>query len=154
MVKSIGEFGKLAVKIFNNNAHIYHQNMAAVVGGQLAVLTPIKSGLSTGNWSITANSPDLTPKHRFDESIGATPTKKRLIKESKVNSPKQDLYISNAVQSQEGGNERGTSKPFTGEGYILKLDIGASSQAPFGMMGPTLARAQVLSKKAVRGNLS
>jgi len=153
MVKSFADFGKIAVKIFNNNSHIYHQNMAAIVGGELAFLNPIDSGLSTGNWNIAAGSPDLTPRHRFDNSISATPTKKRLIKESKSNSPKQDLYISNAVQSQEDGNELGTTKPFTGEGYINQLNEGSSRKAPLGMTGPTLARAHVLSKKALKGKL-
>ncbi len=136
-VRSFKEFGKIVDQVFEQNAVNYQQDFTTEIGGDIAMLTPIDTGKPTGNWKGSVNSPDLSSRNVFDQSVSANPTKRAI--EAAISGSKlgDTLYVSNAVKG-EGG-----------EGYIVGLENGKSRQAPHGMLLINVARAKVISKRAL-----
>lgn len=137
-IKSFKEFSNIVDKVFEQNAVNYQQDFTTEIGGDIAMLTPIDTGKATGNWKGSVNSPDLSSRNVFDQSVSANPTKKAI--ESDISGSKfgDTLYISNGVKGEEG------------EGYIIGLENGKSRQAPHGMVLINIARAEAISKRALK----
>lgn len=138
-LKSFSQFNKIVKKVFESNAVNFQQDFTSMTGGEIAEKTPIKTGKATGNWTGSINSSNTTDKRIFDRSISASPTKKKIqfqVSKSKLG---DDLYISNGVKGADDGG-----------GYIIQLEHGKSNQAPNGMALITVARSNIIAKKALK----
>jgi hypothetical protein len=143
-LKSFADFNKIVKDVYQNNAKNYQQDFTTEMGGEIAKLTPVDTGRATANWTGSINEPNVTPKIVTDQSFSAQPTKQRI--QIAVGSSKygDDLYLANGVQGQ---NDNGS---LTGDGYIIQLEQGKSKKAPNGMVEINLARAKVISERALK----
>ena len=118
-LKHFSEFNKIVKKIAKNNTLQYHKDFTTELGGEVARMTPVDTGRATANWTGSINSPDTSPKKKYDTSASSTPTKK-VIREAFESAKNNDvLYVSNGVQDEDNG-----------EGYIQFLNEG-NECAPF-----------------------
>ena len=127
------------------NATALRDEFSASMLQTIARDTPVDTGRATGNWTAQGGSPDLTPKKHQDRSKSATVTRQRAEKAIRKSSPKDPIFITNAVQGiDDSGN-------FTGEGYIIGLERGKSIQAAPGMMfNNNVALANPIDDNAAR----
>lgn len=100
--------------------------------------TPVKDGHATGNWVLKGGSPNLTHVTFTDKTVTASPTTNRAREAYKGINIKDPVYISNAVQGENG------------EGYIIGLEHGKSKQAPNGMFKINVVQAAAISKQAIK----
>jgi len=106
------------------NGVALQRKIAVEVLSRVATLTPVDTGRATANWRAKLNSAeDRVFPFSFDRGMIPTTTINRgreVLNNAKVG---DTMYISNSVQgnASEGG-------------YILKLENGASPQAPHGMV--------------------
>jgi hypothetical protein len=107
-------------------------------------LTPIDTGRATANWTGSVNVPNTSPKKKYDKTFSADPTKQAIQKAVSRSKFGDTIYISNGVQGEDDNGA------LTGEGYIIGLENGQSKQAPKGMVLINIARADVLSKRALK----
>lgn len=83
--------------------------------------TPVDTGRATANWKAGVNEEPRPNDSLFDKSPAATATSNRAKKALDKVNVKDEIYIKNAVRSDDEG------------GYIIKLEHGGSKQAPTGM---------------------
>lgn len=142
-LKTFAEFDKIVKKVFKQNAVNYQQDFTSILGGDIAMLTPVDTGRATANWSGSINTPDVSDKTKHDQSFSANPTEQAIAKSISGSKYKDTLYLSNGVQ---GVDDAGNT---TGSGYIIQLENGKSKQAPKGMVLINIARSKITSKEAL-----
>jgi len=142
MAKTFKSAFKVIEKAASNNAMALQRTFSVNMLNKIARDTPVDTGLATGNWILKSGSPNLTPQKIKDPSNSATITTQRAEKAARKSKKGQDIYISNAVQ---GVDDSGS---FTGEGYIIGLEDGKSTQAPAGMFLKNIAMASVISARS------
>lgn len=143
-VRSFADFTKIVDEVYKNNTKNYQQDFTTELGGDIARLTPVDTGRATGNWTGSINQPDATPKRTKDRSLSANPTKRKIGRSVSASKFGDTLYLANGVQ---GEDENGA---LTGEGYIIGLEEGKSTQARQGMVLINIARAKAISKRALK----
>ncbi|MCM8527311.1 MAG: hypothetical protein NE327_12395 [Lentisphaeraceae bacterium] len=145
MFKSFKQAGDFVEKTFQDNAVLYQRDFTVEFGGDVAKDTPVDTGKATANWQGSVNKPNTNSVKKYDQTINAGPTKSAINNAVKNSKYGDVLYVSNGVVGEdENGNENG-------EGYIIGLDNGTgSNQAPQGMVGPNLARAKEISRRALK----
>lgn len=126
-VKNLGSVTKNISKLLTDsieNGLKVQRDISKEVLARVATLTPVDTGRATANWRVKLNEPeDRAFPYSFDKS--AVPFKTINAGVSVLNKSKKGdtIFISNNV----------ASSPLEG-GYILKLENGASQQAPNGMV--------------------
>ena len=126
-IKNLGKvtknISKLLVKSLEGGVKL-QKDITVEVLSRVATMTPVDTGRATANWRAKLNTPDSNVyPFSFDKGMIPRTTIERgkaVLNKAKVG---DTMYISNSVQSspEEGG-------------YILKLEGGASQQAPNGMV--------------------
>ena len=136
---------KVIEKAAGDNADVYRKTFSVNILRKIARNTPVDTGRATGNWIIQGGTPNLTPMHRYDQSVTAGPTVDQAKRDVKKIPKKTTIYISNAVQCEDDDNQS------TGEGYIIGLENGASLQAFPGMMfSKNIALSKVISDMTIK----
>lgn len=126
-VRNAGEvrrnISRLLVDSLENGVDL-QRRIAKEVLERVATMTPVDTGRATANWRVKLNTPeDRAFPFSFDTGMIPTTTINRgvgVMQDAKVG---DNIFISNNVAS---GSEK--------DGYILKLENGASQQAPNGMV--------------------
>lgn len=163
-LKSFEEFGNIAQQLADNSIRIYQGNMAAKIMQEVAHFTPVDRGYAKGNWEVDVNDDTVKPSNDRDRTKTGIRAKRKALKKlqsfmknggvnpsqsSKSAGSDDAIYIKNGVVGI--ARKDGKYKESEGKGYIIQLDEGKSEQSPFGMVYPTLARIDHLSKQALRG---
>ena len=65
---------KVIEKAAGDNADVYRKTFSVNILRKIARNTPVDTGRATGNWIIQGGTPNLTPMHRYDQSVTAGPT--------------------------------------------------------------------------------
>ncbi len=102
---------------------------------EIARDTPVDTGRATANWKVGLNK-EPSPNNDKDKTPAASPTVKKAEKVLSRMKLGDTVYIKNSVRSAEEG------------GYIIKLEHGASRQAPTGMFRKNVAKWKRVAKRA------
>lgn len=125
-VKNTGKVIKNVTKLLTDsleNGITVQNEISLEILTRVATLTPVDTGRATANWRVKLNTPeDRAFPNDFDPAPIPNDTINRAINVLKGLKIGDTVYISNSVQA-------GPDEP----GYILRLEQGASPQAPFGM---------------------
>lgn len=142
MSKSLKTIAKTIDRIFHKNASVVAQNFGADMVQEIAIDTPVDTGRATAGWVADINTVPQSDSKETDKGNMATKTKNKAKKALRGINVNQNIFISNNVfdSSQEGEED----------GYIIKLENGASSQAPTGMFRKNVIRADRIVKKTVK----
>jgi len=100
--------------------------------------TPVDEGDATANWVIGINK-EPPPTKDQDRTISSNKTIKKARVALKNLDVNDKIYIKNAVTSRNG---------IAGDGYIIKLEMGHSKQAPTGMFRKNNLKAKQIEKKS------
>lgn len=138
MANPFAKASKLIADTLEANSIAYRNEFSVSMLQRFARDTPIDTGRATGNWILQGGSPNLKPVTFTDKTSTAMPTTNKARKATKGIKIKEDVYVSNAVQGDDGS------------GYIIGLENGKSKQAPLGMFKINLVQAKEVSKVAVR----
>lgn len=135
----MGVFDK-ALKLINdtaeNNAVGLQKEFSVDMVTAFARPTPVLTGRATANWKAAVNKEPTPNKNQFDKTASARPTTNRARKALSSLGKNDKVIIKNAVSSE------------TEEGYIIKLEMGHSRQAPTGMFRKNVARSKQILKKS------
>lgn len=100
--------------------------------------TPVDEGDATANWVIGINK-EPPPTKDQDKTLSSNKTIKKARAALKGLDVNDIIYIKNGVRSRDGKD---------GDGYIIKLEMGHSQQAPTGMFRKNNTRAKKIEKRS------
>lgn len=136
-------FGRIREAAENNTTR-YKKDFSVEMTTLFARYTPVETGRATGNWVLNPNRPSLRPLKIYDRSNTASTVRDNAERSARRIKKDDDIYISNAVQGEDDNGN------FNGQGYILKLEDGASRQSPAGMFLINIAKSKAVSRMVKR----
>ena len=89
-------------EVAGKNADLLHKQFSVDMLQEFAIDTPVDTGQATGNWILKGGNPNLSPVKFRDQSNTATIATGRARKAARGVPAGQDIYVSNAVQGDEG----------------------------------------------------
>jgi len=133
-------FTKLVEKHSKQNTIAYQKEFSVIMGQKIARKTPVDTGRATANWKAGVNKAPKGRSDEFDRSATAQKTANEMRKDLGSLGVKDTVVIRNSVND---GLENG-------EDYILKLEDGASSQAPNGMFMVNIVQYKRVAREAIK----
>ena len=133
-------FTKLIEKHSKENTIAYHKEFSVMMGQKIARKTPVDTGRATANWKAGVNKEPRGRSDEYDTSSTAQKTANEMRKDLRTLGIKDTVIIRNAVNDGEEDSED----------YILKLENGASQQAPNGMFMVNVTRYKQIAKEAIK----
>lgn len=137
MLKSFAQFTELVTKHAEANAVAMFQEGTADLSRKVAIDTPVDTGRATANWKGGVNRNPEGSSNIFDKSPTAKKTYDILKKDIKKAKLQDTIIVRNSVSDGQAD----------GEEYIIKLEEGASKQAPTGMFMKNMVKANKSFKK-------
>jgi len=135
-LNSFREFNQLVDKIAHSNTVGLQKEFSVDMLTSFARPTPVDTGRATANWKAAVNKDPQPNENQFDRTPSASPTTRRAREDLKSLGKNDKVVIKNAVSSGIEG------------GYIIKLEMGHSQQAPTGMFRKNVVKAKQVMKKS------
>ncbi len=136
----LDNFTKLIDEHTKKNTVALQKEFSVIIGQKIARKTPVDTGRATANWKAGVNREPQGRSDEFDRSSTAKKTADIMRKDLKSLKFKDTVIIRNAVNDGEEDSED----------YILKLEDGASQQAPNGMFMINVVKYKQIAKEAKR----
>ncbi len=137
MLKSFAEFADIVAKHTELNAVALFQEGTADLSRKVAIDTPVDTGRATANWKGGVNRKPEGSSNIFDKSPTAKKTYDTLKRDISKAKLKDTIIVRNAVNDGQADSDD----------YIIRLEEGASSQAPTGMFMKNMIKADKSFKK-------
>jgi hypothetical protein len=133
--KNFNKIPSILEKLSKTNGTQFVAVFSADMVKEIARDTPVKTGRATANWKVGLNK-EPSPNDDTDRTPAASPTVKKAEKVLSNMKLGDTIFIKNSVRSDEEG------------GYIIKLEHGASRQAPTGMFRKNVAKWKRIAKRS------